>query len=331
MSDNIVVIKELVAEIDIASVGVTGPQGPAGATGATGPQGATGVTGPQGPTGATGAKGDTGDTGPQGPSGVIAVTSPITNSGTSTSANIGINQSLIAIANTQVSGLGTASTKDIPVTGNASATQVVYGSDTRLSDARTPSIHASTHASGGSDPVTLAQSQITNLTTDLAAKAPLASPALTGTPTSTTAAVDTNTTQIATTAYVVGQNYAKKASPTFTGTTYLPIVMQVQGAQTSKSTAATLTNTELATGILQYTGNAQTITLPTGTNIEGGFTWSANDNAWDWYVINTGTGTCTIGANGNTTVGALTVAAGSSGHFRFRRTATNTFTVYRIS
>lgn len=44
--------------------------------------------GVQGATGATGAKGDTGD---QGPSGVIAVTAPITNSGTSTSANIGVS------------------------------------------------------------------------------------------------------------------------------------------------------------------------------------------------------------------------------------------------
>lgn len=47
-------------------------------------------------------------------------------------------------------------------------------------------------------------------------KANLASPALTGTPTAPTAAVDTNTTQIATTAYVVGQGYAKSAAPTFT-------------------------------------------------------------------------------------------------------------------
>lgn len=46
------------------------------------------------------------------------------------------------------------------------------------------------------------QSDVTNLTTDLAAKAPLASPALTGTPTAPTAAVGTNTTQIATTAFV---------------------------------------------------------------------------------------------------------------------------------
>ena len=50
----------------------------------------------------------------------------------------------------------------------------------------------------------------------------MASPTFTGTPLSTTAAVDTNTTQIATTAYVVGQGYAKLASPTFSGTPSLP-------------------------------------------------------------------------------------------------------------
>lgn len=46
------------------------------------------------------------------------------------------------------------------------------------------------------------QSDITSLTSDLAAKAPLASPALTGTPTAPTAAPGTNTTQVATTAFV---------------------------------------------------------------------------------------------------------------------------------
>lgn len=47
-----------------------------------------GVQGAKGDTGAQGPKGDTGD---QGPSGVVAVTAPITNSGTSTSANIGVS------------------------------------------------------------------------------------------------------------------------------------------------------------------------------------------------------------------------------------------------
>jgi hypothetical protein len=50
----------------------------------------------------------------------------------------------------------------------------------------------------------IAESKVTNLTTDLSLKAPLASPALTGTPTAPTAGAGTNTTQIATTAFVQG-------------------------------------------------------------------------------------------------------------------------------
>ncbi|MEK7471917.1 MAG: hypothetical protein AAB624_01585 [Patescibacteria group bacterium] len=70
-------------------------------------------------------------------------------------------------------GLGTASTKDTPAAGNAAVGEVVKGDDTRLTDSRTPTTHASTHASAGADPVTLAQSQVTNLTTDLGNKQPL--------------------------------------------------------------------------------------------------------------------------------------------------------------
>ena len=40
-----------------------------------------------------------------------------------------------------------------PATGNASSTQVVLGNDTRLSDSRSPSAHAASHAAGGSDPL----------------------------------------------------------------------------------------------------------------------------------------------------------------------------------
>lgn len=50
--------------------------------------------------------------------------------------------------------LGTSSVLDVPSSGNATSTQVVLGSDTRLSDARTPTAHAASHASAGSDPVT---------------------------------------------------------------------------------------------------------------------------------------------------------------------------------
>jgi hypothetical protein len=57
----------------------------------------------------------------------------------------------------------------------------------------------------------IAESQVTSLVSDLALKAPLASPTLTGTPAAPTAAVDTNTTQLATTAFVIGQ--AASATP----------------------------------------------------------------------------------------------------------------------
>jgi len=54
-------------------------------------------------------------------------------------------------------------------------------------------------------PIQIAESQVTNLTSDLASKAPLDSPALTGTPTAPTATSGTNTTQIATTAFVIAE------------------------------------------------------------------------------------------------------------------------------
>lgn len=55
-----------------------------------------GIVGPQGPAGQAGSQGIQGEAGATGPSGVVSVTSPITNSGTSTSANIGIDLSNIA-------------------------------------------------------------------------------------------------------------------------------------------------------------------------------------------------------------------------------------------
>lgn len=62
--------------------------------------------------------------------------------------------------------LGDGATKNV---GNVAGT-LCAGDDFRLSDARTPTAHASTHAAAGSDPLTLSQSQITNLVTDLASK-----------------------------------------------------------------------------------------------------------------------------------------------------------------
>lgn len=64
-------------------------------------------------------------------------------------------------------GLGTAAV----VNTGTGASDAILGNDARLTDTRTPTAHAASHASAGSDTLTLAESQVTNLTSDLAAKA----------------------------------------------------------------------------------------------------------------------------------------------------------------
>ena len=64
--------------------------------------------------------------------------------------------------------LGTAAAKDIPAAGDASSSQVVYGSDTRLTNTRTPTAHKSSHAAGGGDalsPADIAAAALSLLTT----------------------------------------------------------------------------------------------------------------------------------------------------------------------
>jgi hypothetical protein len=79
--------------------GPTGPTGSIGPIGPTGPLGETGPTGAastvEGPTGATGEVGPTGPTGSTGSSGIVSVTGPITNSGSSSSANVGLDYSTL--------------------------------------------------------------------------------------------------------------------------------------------------------------------------------------------------------------------------------------------
>ena len=66
--------------------------------------------------------------------------------------------------------------------------------------------------------------------------------------------------------------------------------------------------------------------------MEGGFNGIYTNMAFEWSVINTGSGLCTIGAGtDHTIVGGATVVAGDSGRFASRRTAANTFVTYRLS
>jgi hypothetical protein len=86
-------------------------------------------------------------------------------------------------------------------------------------------------ANGGTGATSAGQA-LTNL-----GAAPLASPTFTGIPAAPTAAVDTNTTQVATTAFVIGQAYAKLASPAFSGTPTAPTAATGDNSTTLATTA----------------------------------------------------------------------------------------------
>jgi hypothetical protein len=108
-------------------------------------------------------------------------------------------------------------------------------------------------------------------------------------------------------------------------------VMPYAPAPTGIAAAATLTNADIQGQIISATGTTYTITMPLGTTMETLVTWSTTNIAYDFFVINTATGIITMAVNtGVTSLGALTIAIGASAQFRIRRTAANTFVLYRL-
>lgn len=111
------------------------------------------------------------------------------------------------------------------------------------------------------------------------------------------------------------------------------VFLTKQPAPTAKAAAATLTIAELRTRIITQSLSGGTLTLPTGTLMDGGFNPNVLevDIALDWTVINTSAGAVAVAAGtGHTIVGNASVAATSSGNFRSRRTAANTWVTYRV-
>lgn len=129
--------------------------------------------------------------------------------------------------------------------------------------------------------------------------APIASPTFTGVPAAPTAAADTNTTQIATTAFVIGQGYLKSstasstyaplASPTFTGT--------VTAATLDLTTAATAT---AATSYWVETGSDGIVRPKTLANVRTEIVTTAAVNS----AAATTVGTVTSGTWNASVIGA---------------------------
>jgi hypothetical protein len=95
----------------------------------------------------------------------------------------------------------------------------------------------------------------------------------------------------------------------------------------------TLTAALCLTGLVTSTTAAAVVaTLDTGATVDLASTFAVNDS-FDWAVINTGGAnaiTVTAAASGHTVVGAGAVAASTSGQFRTRKTAADTFVTYRL-
>lgn len=118
-----------------------------------------------------------------------------------------------------------------------------------------------------------------------------------------------------------------------------------QGTPTAKTVTATLTVAELLSKIItvnQGAGAACVLTTPTGTLIDAALPSSFGINdTFDVSIINistvsaesmtvtAGTDVTIVGSNAVQSNDAVT--SKSSGVFRFRKTAANTFVAYRIS
>ena len=127
--------------------------------------------------------------------------------------------------------------------------------------------------------------------TQLNAKAPLASPALSGTPTAPTASVGTDTTQIATTAFVNAE--IANDAPTKTGggaSGTWNIAISGNAATATSATTSTSTTNPTFSGDSVNKADITTRTdsgfyeTDTGTTAEG---WPRNDGAWQHMIAST--------------------------------------------
>lgn len=87
----------------------------------------------------------------------------------------------------------------------------------------------------------------------------------------------------------------------------------------------------IGSGIIQWTGASGTLTLPTAAAMSAFFA-APVQGAFDWSVINTGTGTCTIAVgSGHSTIGLLTIATNTAGRFRSMYHGSSSWVTYRIA
>ena len=107
----------------------------------------------------------------------------------------------------------------------------------------------------------------------------------------------------------------------------------VQGDPVAVNTTGAVSAAAILGGIVTSTTAAAVAgTIPTGTVMDASAEFSIGVSV-EWSVINTGGSNAftVTAATGHTIVGAAAVAASTSGRFRTRKTAANTFVTYRVA
>jgi hypothetical protein len=158
--------------------------------------------------------------------------------------------------------------------------------------------------------VTLAASNLTNGVSGSGAVALVTSPALLGTPTAPTAALSTNTTQVASTAFVLA-NSVSTVSPAFTGVPTAPTATAGTNTTQLATTAFVLAN-GVAGGSVTATGGSAAITL-------------ANHFGYNLTVMDfgaAGNGTTADDAAINATIAGSTQVVFPAGTYKITTTAT---------
>ena len=107
---------------------------------------------------------------------------------------------------------------------------------------------------------------------------------------------------------------------------------QIQGDPVALNATGAITAAAIQGGIVTSTTAAAVAgTVPTGAVMDAAAQMAIGDSV-DWSVINTGGNTFTVtAATGHTIVGVAAVVTVTSGLFRTRKTAAETFITYRLS
>jgi hypothetical protein len=136
--------------------------------------------------------------------------------------------------------------------------------------------------------------------------------------------------------YLGSMAYQDESGVNILGGSVSAKMIPIQPTPTALTGSATLTTAQIQTQIIQVTSaTAVALTMPTGTVIDGAIVPIIDANtSIDFYIINTGSasGAVTVsGATGSTLVGSGSIAISTSAFFRLRRTALNTYSLYRLA